>query len=362
MTKTLAPANAAEILALGTSAPPRRFTQDEVFELAGYGRERLRAIFDGSGIVTRSLALETGHRLTNDPRWFAEHYALWAPRLGAEACRKALDRADLDAADVDYLVATSCTGYLCPGLSQLVARELGLGARAKTANLVGQGCNAAVPALERATEFAERHPGSHVLVVSSEVCSATYWMDGSDLESVVGNAIFGDGAAALVVAAPARERVGARRASLAPRIVGFSSRADRELIGQMGFRQEAGRLRVLLSRDVPDSILPLARDVIGELLGRYGLGAREISRWLVHPGGRLILDRLETELGALGVDGGEALAASRRVLARQGNMSSPTVLFVLEESLRARAALPGELGLLVAMGPGLSVEGALIEF
>ncbi len=345
----------AAVISIGTSVPPYSYTQDEVFAKAGYQRQIIQKIFRNSAIERRYLAVEPGDTAVTDPKWFAHHYETWAPRLAAEAGRKAMLGAGCVASDIDYVVATSCTGYLCPGISQRVARDLGLGPRAKNANLAGMGCNAMVPALERATEFAERHPGANVLCVATEICSATYWIDDRDLESAVGNAIFADGASAAIV------RAGEAASPSAPlvRFKKFASRSNREMLGYMGFQNEAGRLRVQLSRNVPQAVLPLAEEVLGDLLGERKLSPADISHWIVHPGGRLILELLGERLRL-----GDRLEASWQILAGYGNMSSATILFVLENYLSKNQAKikPGDVAIMLAMGPGLSVEGALLEF
>jgi predicted naringenin-chalcone synthase len=335
------------ILGLGTAVPPYSYTQDEAYQLAGYGRRSIQSVFRNSAIERRRLAIQASHRPTTDPDWFARHYEEWAIRLGSQAALSALRASGVDAQEIDYLVATSCTGYLCPGVSQWLARELGLSPRAKTANLVGMGCNAVVPALERAAEFARLHPGARTLVVATEVCSATYWVDDRDLETAVGNAIFADGASAAVISNEPVE------AGPGLHLAGFASRADRELIRYMGFHNQQGRLRVMLSRDVPEAVLPLAEAAIDDLLGNAGLERRDVARWIVHPGGRRVLELTEERLGLQG-----ALGPSWRVLAEYGNMSSATLLFVLKEHLLEQSKGPM---VMVGMGPGLSVETALLS-
>lgn len=354
------------IHAVGTAVPPHAYTQEEVARLAGYRRGAIRSLFLNSGIQTRHLALPPDHRLQTDPNWFARHYAEWSVRLGAEAARQALERAGSAGSEIDYVVASSCTGYLCPGISQRIARELGARPTTKTANLVGMGCNAAIPALERATEFAERHPGSTVLVVAAEIGSAAYWIDETDLETAVGNAIFSDGAAAAVIRASDSRDAGVnaaggfrgeRRVPL-PRLEAFESRTHRELIDLMGFLNEDGRLRVRLSREVPTAVLPIAEQLLARLFETQKLTPSDIQHWIVHPGGKRVLELVGEKWGLE-----KRLDASWDVLARYGNMSSATVLFVLEPFVSgARVPLLGETALMLGMGPGLSVEGALLRW
>lgn len=341
----------AGILGLGLSVPPYSYTQAEIFERAGYRRDAIRSIFEASAIERRHIGLAPDESLAAGPEWFATHYEKWAMRLALEAAQNALNQCGLKPTEIDHCIVTSCTGYLCPSVAQRLAHELKLKPQAKCTSIVGQGCNAALPALERAVEFAERHVGRNVLCVSVEICSAAYWLDERDLESVVGNAIFSDGAAAAIVSAAhdARPLVKFRE---------FASFCDRENIGHMGFRNEQGRLKVLLSRQVPELVVPLVERALAQLFERSKLSAGDVSHWVVHPGGRKILENLEARLHL-----GPRLDPSWSVLGQFGNMSSATVLFVLAEHFK-RAAGPklGEQGVMLAIGPGLSCETALIEF
>ncbi|MBI3558472.1 MAG: hypothetical protein HY074_19555, partial [Deltaproteobacteria bacterium] len=172
----------------------------------------------------------------------------------------------------------------------------------------------------------------------------------------VGNAIFADGASAAIV----RAEAGLANAPRLARLKKFSSRSNRELIGYMGFQNAEGRLRVLLSREVPQAVLPLAEEVIIDLLSDRKLSPADVSRWIVHPGGRRILELMDDRWKL-----GSRLESSWHILANFGNMSSATVLFVLADHLKRHAAAApkeGELGIMLAMGPGLSVEGVLLEF
>lgn len=336
----------ARILGLGTALPPFSYSQEEVFKKAGYERDIIGRVFRNSAIKTRFLAIAPHEKIPEDPQWFSDHYKKWAPVLSAQAARQALAWAAIENTAIDYLITTSCTGYLCPGLNHILARELSLSNTIKTANMLGMGCNAALPALERAVEFAERYPGRNVLCVNVEVCSATCWIDDNDLESAVGNAIFGDGASAVIIRAEDCISPGVR-------ILKFASRANREFLHFMGFKQEQGRLRVLLSGEVPDVIIPLAEEALEDLFKDSGLQSRDIKTWIVHPGGKKILERFQSKMGFQA-----ELRASWDVLARFGNMSSATLLFVLKEALKNKAQGPA---VMLAMGPGLSVETALLE-
>ena len=350
----------AGLFSIGTAVPTFTYSQEDIFRKAGYRSKAIQRIFAGAGISKRHMCVEPSDTVQTDPQWFSNHYCKWAILLGAQAARQALEQAGLEGPEIDYLVATSCTGYLCPGISQRLAKELGLSPRAKTANLVGMGCNAAVPALERAKEFAEQHPGQIALVVCVEISSAAYWIDDQDLESAVGTAIFSDGAAAAIVQASDENQL----FSIGKPVFileKFETYSNRESIGKMGFYNEQGRLKILLSKDIPDDVLPLIKTVIEGLLKEHRLTFPDIHHWIIHPGGRKILEYLDQELHL-----GNRLQASRNVLSQFGNMSSATVLFVAKEQIQSRLSerLPkqekdADYGVVMAMGPGLTVERGL---
>lgn len=337
---------AAVISGIGTALPPYSYTQAEVLDVIQYKRNVFRSLFLNSGIEKRHACLEHGFRPPNDANWFAAYYEEWARKLAVLAARQALEKAKATADEIEHIIVASCTGYLCPGLSQLLARELGLGAFAKNSNLLGMGCSAMIPALNRAHDHVVAKGSGKVLVIAVEICSAAYWYDENDLESAVGNAIFADGASAVVVEGRA-PRAGERE------LCSFASFTDRELLYHMGFYNQDGRLRVRLSRDVPEAVGPLIDSVVEQLSPRKS----EVDHWIVHPGGRRILEVVGSRFGL-----SDRLGPSWSVLSQCGNMSSATLLFVLNELERTAAPRAGETGMMIGIGPGLTCEGALIRW
>jgi alkylresorcinol/alkylpyrone synthase len=346
------------IIGLATGTPPKSFPQDELFKMAGYDafpeatRRKFRALFRVSGVERRAMFLESDSRPSGDPDDFDARYIAGLRALAPPVASEAIRRAGLTPADIDFVVFCSCTGYTCPGFSVELARELGVPDDRPTASFLGMGCSAFVPSLERAWDRVAARPGSRALVVAAEICSSTYFID-EDPESCVGNAIFADGAAAAVLSSATGDAIRARRASLdgggggaIPSIEGFRTLRDPRYIDDMGFTRRGGRLRVRLAREIPERILPL----VLENLKRLELPSGALLA--VHPGGRKILDDLAAAAPGLV----PMIAASRAVLRDHGNMSSPTVAFVLERLLAGRPARAGEVGALLTMGPGLSVE------
>ena len=340
------------IAAVATANPPNRFTQEEILRLAGYTRPIARDIFLNSDIDYRHLYIdpETA-RPGEDLDTLHRRYAEGAVLIGRQAAARCLEQAGLSPGDVDCILICSCTGYLCPDLSTILVKELGLPGRVQRGALLGHGCAGAMPTLQRAYDHALAYPEHRVLVVAVEICSATYFLDDT-LETLVGNAICADGAAACIITC--REDVD----GAAPTIRGFASLLDTNCQSSVGFGYRQGYLRIILAPTIRD-LAPLIVDkVLDDLLLPRGIPREDIRHWLMHPGGRKVIDRVQTALGLSDDD----VSLSRRILRRYGNMSSPTVLFVLNEVMQNGTARSGDRGVLLALGPGFAAEAALLEW
>lgn len=337
--------------ALATAVPPAAFTQLECWALAQRStiRERLgrRSMFilhsvlrSDHGIARRHFALPDVDRafdLTSDELNLAFRSA--APSLAGRALTAALAQAGLAASNIDALLICTCTGYLCPGLTSYVAEQLGLRANTFLQDLVGLGCGAAIPMLRAASHITAAQPDAIVACVAVEICSAAFYVD-DDPGVLVSACLFADGAAATIW----RGTPGPR----ALRAFGFDTLhlpADRD---KLRFEQRDGKLRNLLHRDVP----ALAARAVEKLwLAR---GPRPVSRVVAHTGGRDVLEALAPVVAP------HKLTASLATLRDYGNMSSPSVLFALEHSLRD--ATPGPDGdfWLVSFGAGFSAHSCRI--
>jgi predicted naringenin-chalcone synthase len=253
-------------------------------------------------------------------------------------------------ADITHVITVSCTGFHNPGPDYHIIRGLGLSPNVQRYNLGFMGCYAAFPALRLAKQFCQVDPNAVVLVLCLELCSLHLQLDANNPEALMAGSIFGDGAACALVSArlpdPAQATLVLGELSTLLTDTGEESMAWE--IGDHGYE-------IVLSSYVPDILGDNIRQAVLPMLHRSGLNESDIGFWAVHPGGRAILDRIETAL-ALGPD---ALAIPRRILRDYGNMSSATILFVLREWMRS----PGESELCAAMafGPGLTVELGLLE-
>ena len=356
---------AASIVGLGTALPPLRLTHEHALEFArsrvGMAEETVSLyarMMAGSAIDTRAVALDDlAEALDRDHDRILARFERWAIALSAESLGRALDAAGVRAAELGFLAVTTCTGYLCPGLSSYVAERCGLRPDISRVDIVGMGCGAAVPALEQACQFLAAHQDGFAAIVSTEICSAAMFL-GEAMDLIVSNTIFGDGSAAAVLRRT-RNGAGPREdASPAPRLAGFQSLLVPEWRDGLRFRTEGGHLRNVLSRQVPARAAEACRKIADILLGDRNLARSDVDHWVIHAGGKAVLDAVQRAL-ELPADG---LAASRTVMRRCGNMSSPTVLFVLEELHRTKRPRAGDRAVLSSFGAGFAAHAALLEY
>lgn len=310
---------------------------------------KVRSMVQRSGVQRRSIvpSLEqvlAGSTFTDRNDVF--HDA--AVDLAARACRAALGQADVDPSDVDYLIDVSCTGLAIPALDVSIAPQLGLRSDVRRIPITEAGCSGGALALNVAAGLARG--GARVLVVAVELCSLSLVGEDQTRTNLVASVLFGDGAAAALVApegdGPA---IGATRSFLLP--------ATREI---MGFDIGTHGLRIVLERELPGLVAEHLPAVIESFLASESRRVEDLSTHLVHPGGRSILEAYERRFGLAK----DALRFSRRVLAEHGNLSSASILAVLGLALEERRELGGGSGdgLLVAIGPGLSFEMALLHW
>ncbi len=215
------------------------------------------------------------------------------------------------------------------------------------ANLLMMGCSSALSALLSAFNHLMAHPDHVALILAVEICSATYFLDDTD-ETAVANAIFGDGAVAVLLAT---EGEGIELAAFEPLV-------KAEYLNLMGWTQVQGRLRIKLSKEVRRIAPAMIKEVTENILRGQGFTKQEIRHWVLHSAGRRVLDRAKQVVGL----GEEDLHASRKILRQYGNLSSATVLFVLDEIVRSRKPQIGDLGVMVALGPGFAAEAALLRW
>jgi predicted naringenin-chalcone synthase len=272
-------------------------------------------------------------------QWYEQE----APALAEEASEAALEQAELDPREVTHLVTVSCTGFFAPGVDALLIERLGLPRAVHRTHVGFMGCHGALNGLRAATAYA-RDPDARVLLCAVELCSL-HFAYGWDPEMLVANTLFADGAAAL--AGWGGEDDGAWRVrDSGTFLMPDSDEAMTWRIGDHGFR-------MTLSAQVPERIRQHLAGWLGPWLRERGVAPEEVGSWAVHPGGPRILDAVEEAMELPG----DALTISRETLRDYGNMSSPTVLFIVERMRRENAPRPC---VALAFGPGLVVEAALL--
>ena len=344
---------------LGTAVPGRSFTQAECWqalqradrpEITPRMRAKLQGILNhDNGIERRSLALDSlDESFDLDPDTLHRRFVKHAPALASQAGRRALDDAGLRARDIDAVLVSTCTGYLCPGLTSYVSEALGIRSDAVLLDLVGQGCGAALPNLRAGEALIASERAGHVLSICVEVCSAAFYLD-DDLGVLVSACLFGDGAAAAVLSPS--PRAGARAVEWKSAAT-LTNPAERDALR---FEQRNGMLRNILTLPVPKLAAQHARRVLDDALAREAMGRDDIDAWIVHAGGRRVLAELQHEIGLSADD----TSWSAAMLREYGNLSSPFVLFVLQAALRGGAK--GGWWWMTSFGAGFSCHGALLH-
>jgi alkylresorcinol/alkylpyrone synthase len=345
---------------IGTAVPATRYTQRDCWEalrqagqfhqLSPRAQAITRKVLTGdNGIATRHLALDPlTEAFELNPDALHLRFAKTAPTLATEAARRALERSGISAKEIGGLLVSTCTGYLCPGLTSHVSERLGLPANATCLDLVGQGCGAALPNLRTAAALIRSGEARHVLCVCVEVCSAAFYLD-DDPGVLISACLFGDGAAAAVVSA---EPTGGERQV---RWVSGETVLKPEKRDELRFEQRGGMLFNVLKPTVSKLAAGAAAEVLDHSLASAGKTRADIRAWNFHPGGREVLLALREQLGLPAAE----FQHSAEVLREHGNLSSPSVLFVLEATLKNSA--PTGLWWLSSFGAGFTCHGALLE-
>ena len=346
--------NKAYIASLATAVPTYHADQAfaEEFMKNHYGdrltprsRGLVHTCFSHPSIRKRHFAIDDPLELVDeDPDRRIARFTGKSIELSAAAVSGALAQAGVGAGDVSGIVVNTCTGYICPGISTYLIEHLGLSRSIRAFDMVGSGCGGAIPNLQ-AAESLVRSGGGPVLSVSVEICSATLQMD-NDLSLILSNALFGDGAAAAVVwDRPQGWELAASSARYVPE--------QRETIRYV---HKKGQLHNQLSLKLPDLVGRAAADVVADVLRARDIAVSDVTHWALHTGGEKIINAVRDEIGIPE----ERLAATRKVLAEYGNMSSPTVWFVLDE-IRKDGVAPGDWCVMVAYGAGLSAHAYLLR-
>jgi len=369
-----------QIIAVRSAFPAHRHPQAELAQaiasLSGLEptdpasrkqRALLERLHANAGVDTRHTALPLAEYGTIGPA-ANDRYIEQATALGERALRAALAQAGLAAADLDLLIVTSVTGVAVPSLDALLMPRLGLRADVKRLPVFGLGCVAGAAGLARLHDYLLGWPGHAAALLAVELCSLTLPRSPVTTADLVASALFGDGAVALVatgtqprgrVRASARRRPRrAPRADALPRVVATRSEVYPDSGGALGWRLGPDGFRIVLTAELAEVVERRLGESVTAFLAEHGLTVDDVGTWICHPGGPKVLDAAQRALKLPA----QALAASRRSLAEAGNMSSASVLHILELTVADNAPDPGSFGVMIGLGPGVSAELVMLRW
>ncbi|MCF6093769.1 type III polyketide synthase [Microaerobacter geothermalis] len=357
------------ISSVGVAVPPYRISQDlakqlvkKLFNHSFRDIDRLLTVFENSQIETRYFSVP--------PKWFEQDhdqeeknrlYIETAERLGMEAINKCLDPINLHPSEIDYFIFVSTTGFATPSMDARLINLLNMKPQIKRTPIWGLGCAGGAVGLTRAYEYARAFPDSIVLVLAIELCGLTFLQNDHSKSNLIGTSLFADGAAAVLVMG--HEALHQRKTNLAeihspmPQVVDTMSTTWKDSLDVMGWDITNSGLKVIFSRDIPSIVNKWMKSNVLQFLDRFQLSMDDIRHFITHPGGMKVIAAYEESLGIPS----QKLSSAKQVLKDYGNMSSPTVLFVLQQVLESPVH-KGDYGLIAALGPGFSSELLLVQW
>lgn len=348
-----------KIASVSSAFPANYYQQEQIF--AELGRQwgatpavmsRLETFHQRAGVRARHLALPKEQYET--VRGFSarnREYVRVAVELGADALSTALADAGVAPNELDHLFFVSVTGMATPSIDARLVNRLGLNPRLRRTPIFGLGCVAGAAGLARAADWLKAYPGSNAALVAVELCSLTWQPDDVSVPNLIASSLFGDGAAAVVLA-------GAERPARGPRIVASECVFYPGTEEVMGWEIGSQGLKVVLSSGVPELVLAHAAADVDRFLAGQGLARSDIEHWILHTGGPKVLESFETALGLPR----DRFELTWKQLRENGNLSSASVLLVLGDTWRELRPSRGSRSLLMAMGPGFCSEMVLLEW
>jgi alkylresorcinol/alkylpyrone synthase len=345
------------IAATATALPPHTITRDDVkyymgrvFDIPDRRLEAMMSIVDNAQVHKRHAIFPIEY--TVEPRALYQtnqEYIEHAVKLGQEAAEKCLQRAGLRPDEVDLIITVSCTGFMIPSLDAHLINLMGFRSNVRRMPFTELGCAAGAMALGRAADYLKAHPGGNVLIIAVELPSLTFQRKDISQANLISSILFGDGAAAVLVTG---------RQVRGPKIMVSETYTFPDSLGAMGFDLRDSGFHILLAKDVPEMIGEKIRDLVNGFLERHGKTFHDIKGWILHPGGARLLGNVEIALGLTKCQ----TQPSWDILGNVGNLSSATILFILQEWLEKRPLKPGDYALAAAFGPGFSAEFLLLQW
>lgn len=349
-----------KLISTGTSDAPYKLSQNEVkqftrslFTETFEEIERMITVFDNSGIAARhtSVPVEWLSK-THDFKERNEIFRETALKLSVDAINKCLNNAGVDYSDIDHIIFVTSTGISTPTIDAVLFNQLKFKPHIKRTPLWGLGCAGGCSAVSRAMDYCKAYPEHNTLVVAVELCSLTFQKDDLSKSNIVAASLFSDGCAAALVTGE-RNKLYSNKGAI---LLDSLSTIYNNSLDVMGWEIISEGFKVVFSRDIPTIVKQYVKPNINELLEVFRLNINDISYYVTHPGGMKVINAYEESLGLQN----RKLEFSRKVLNEHGNMSSPSVLYVMKEFLE-NGFEKNKYGLLSALGPGFSSEVILFK-
>jgi alkylresorcinol/alkylpyrone synthase len=348
-----------KIASVGSALPPHFYDQDTLLAAfrghwakRHHNLDRLEALHRNVLVGGRHLALPM--EAYDALKTWGDANDAWirvAQEVGEVAVRRALEKAGLGVDDVDALIFVTVTGVATPSIDARLMNRLKLPSRVKRMPIFGLGCVAGTAGVARAADYVRAYPDQVAILLSVELCSLTLQRQDLSIPNLIASGLFGDGAAAAVV-------VGAERQTSGPEIIDCRSIFYPDSEEVMGWDISETGFKIVLSADVPEVVKRYLRRDVDGFLAEHGLSRSDIRSWVSHPGGPKVLTAMQEALEL--PDG--ALDVTWNSLRTVGNLSSTSVLMVLEDTMRDHRPEPGSLGMMLAMGPGFCSELVLLRW
>lgn len=351
----------SKVISSGTCDSEYKLTQNEakefvynLFSDSGVNIDRMISVFDNSTVSKRHISapiswFKSQHSFPERNGMFVET----ALKMSETAVNKCLKKAEADISDIDNIIYITSTGISTPSLDALLINKMKFNRHIKRTPVWGLGCAGGAVGLSRAMDYTKSYPDRNCLVIAIELCSLTFQKDDLSKSNIIATSLFSDGCAAVLIAGDESKFAGKGKLNLLDSL----STIYYDSLDVMGWDVVESGFRVIFSRDIPTIVKEYVKPNIQELLDLHRLQVGDIKYYITHPGGLKVINAYEESLGATN----GSFDNSRRVLRDHGNMSSPSVLYVLEDFLENDASQKGEKGLLSALGPGFSSEIILFE-
>jgi alkylresorcinol/alkylpyrone synthase len=340
------------VASVAVEFPPHRHSQDEVITaLADFAGPEFRRFAATSGVETRQLALPLSrYRQLSGFTEANDAYLDIALELGERSLKSAMEAAEIEPAEIDVVFSTTVTGLAVPSLEGRLISRLGLRSDVKRVPLFGLGCVAGAAGMARVHDYLRAFPGHVAALLAVELCSLTVQREDRSIANLVASSLFGDGAAAVIA-------TGADRPPAGPKLLATRSRTYPDTEEVLGWNIGTEGFQIVLSVEIATVVEKYLGEDVRNFLADYGLTTDDVSRWVLHAAGPKVIDAVENALDLPT----EAFDLTRKSLRDNGNLSSVSVLDILQDTMTDPPP-PGSFGLMIAMGPGFSAELVLLSW